>query len=133
MIVQTTRARIVVILLGCVGASCICAFCAYVYIVRIADDGLGGAGVKCLLELARSGSEKAAALFGCSARRRKTEHLLDVLTHGHRAQNVQENEGALVVIFAGQIAMAQALDPRDGQKGKASYYASIETISTEYI
>lgn len=64
-----------------------------------------------LLKLARSRSEETATLLGCCPRRCEAQNLLHVLADGHRAEDVQEDEGTLVVVFAGKIAMAQALNP----------------------
>lgn len=80
-----------------------------------------------LLELAGSWSEDTAALFSCCPRWGEAEHLLDVLANGHCAQNVQEDEGTLVVVFAGKIAMAESLNPRDRLEGKASNDATVES------
>lgn len=82
-----------------------------------------------LLELAGSRVEEATALFGGRARWRKAEQFLDVLAHRHCAQDVEEDERTLVVVFAGQIAMAEALDPGDGLERQASDDATIEAVT----
>lgn len=45
-----------------------------------------------LFELTGSRSEEATALFASCSRWRKAEQFLNVLSNGHRAQNVEENE-----------------------------------------
>lgn len=55
---------------------------------------------KLLFKLAWGRSEESAALFACSTGWCETEQLLNVLSNGHGAQNVQEYKGAVGVVLA---------------------------------
>lgn len=70
--------------------------------------------------------EESSALLASSPRWSEAEQFLDVLTNGHRAKNVNENERAFREVVAGQIAMAQSLDPRDWNEWQASNDSSVE-------
>jgi len=52
-----------------------------------------------------SGRLEEAALFAGSPRRRETQELLDILSDGHGAEDVQEDEAAVPELLAGQVAV----------------------------
>ena len=60
--------------------------------------------------------KEAVAEFASGTGRLDAESLLEVLSHRHGAQDVQEGEGAVRPVFAIQAAMGKAADPRDGLK-----------------
>lgn len=59
-----------------------------------------------LLKLSRRWSEQSSGLLAGGTRRCKAQHLLDVLPDGHRAEDVEKDEGTLGVVIAGQVSMA---------------------------
>jgi len=74
----------------------------------------------------RRRSEESAALLVGGSRRRESEHLLNVLSYGHRAENVQKYERAVGVVFAGQITMGNVLKPADRHKRQLGDHSTIE-------
>jgi len=90
---------------------------------------LNAANLMCefeLFELAGSGTKETYALFTGGARWSKAQKLLNVLANGHGAQNVEEDEGAVRVVIAGKIPVAQTLDPGDGRKGQLGNDTAVE-------
>ena len=59
----------------------------------------------------RWGEESCAggSLFRRGSGRRETEDLLNVLSNGHRAENVEEDKGTISHVSAGQVPMGNAL------------------------
>lgn len=51
---------------------------------------------------------------------------MDYLSNGHGAQNVQEDERAVCVVFSQQIAVRKALDVGQWDKGKFGYDSPIK-------
>lgn len=52
------------------------------------------------------------------------------LSDGHGAEDVEEDEGAVSVILAQQVAMRQSLDVRQRHKRQFGHYSSIKTEET---
>ena len=48
-------------------------------------------------------------LFACSSRGSKTESLLDVLSDGHGAEDVEEDEAAVSHVITQQVPVTQTL------------------------
>ena len=65
-------------------------------------------------------------LFACSSRGCKTESLLDVLSDGHGAEDVEEDEAAVGHIVTQEIPVAQSLDPVDGGEGELGHHSAVE-------
>ena len=80
-----------------------------------------------LLNGGRRGAEEVAALLGGGARRREAEQLLNVLPDRHGAEDVEEDERTVSVVLAGQVAVRQALDPRDGRERQLGHHPAVET------
>ena len=58
------------------------------------------------------------------------------LTHladGHSAKDVEEDEGAVGVVFAHQVAVGQPLDPADGRERKLCHHFTVKTSETKHI
>ena len=62
---------------------------------------LGGRG--------REESGAGGSLFRRGSGRRKTEDLLNVLSNGHRAENVEEDEGTIRHVSACEVPMGNTL------------------------
>lgn len=71
-------------------------------------------------------SKDAGTVLAGGARRGEAKHLLDVLSNAHGAQDVEEYEGAVRVIVPQQIAVTEALQPRDGGEGKVRHNSTFE-------
>ena len=56
-------------------------------------------------------------LFASCSRRGKPQRLLNVLSDGHGAEDVEEDEAAVGHVVSQQVSVAEALDPVDGVKG----------------
>ena len=65
-------------------------------------------------------------MLGSRSGRSEAEDLLNVLTNGHGAQDVEEDEGAVGHVFARQIAVRNALEPGNGLKGQFGDDAAVE-------
>lgn len=72
------------------------------------------------------GSQEASGLFGCSSGGRETEHLLNVLSDGHGAEDVEEDEGAVGVVLAQQVAVRQSLDVGQRRERQLGHYSPIK-------
>jgi len=71
--------------------------------------------------LLRSAEHAAGCLGRCEA-----QQLLYIGSDGHRAQHVQEEERAVRVITAGQIAVRQTADQRQRHEGQLGYRTAVE-------
>ncbi len=49
------------------------------------------------------------------------------LAYGHGAEDVEEDEGAVGVVVAGQTAVRQALHPGDGLERQFRHHSTLET------
>ena len=56
----------------------------------------------------------------------ESQGLLDVLSDGHGAQDVEEDEAAVRHVVTEQIPVAKALHPVDGGKRELGHNATIE-------
>lgn len=82
--------------------------------------------LRALLKLSGRRSEESSGLLAGGPRRSKAEQLLDVLTDGHRAQNVQEDERTLGVVLTGKITVGQSLDPGDWSERQSGHDATVK-------
>lgn len=55
------------------------------------------------------------------------------LSDGHGAENVEEDEGAVGVVFAQQVAVRQALDVGQRHEGQLGHHAAVKTETTDGI
>ena len=68
----------------------------------------------------------ASYLFASCSGRGKPQCLLNVLSDGHGAENVEEDEAAVGHVVPQQVPVAEALDPVDGGEGQLGHHASVE-------
>lgn len=74
----------------------------------------------------RRGAQEAPGLFRSSPRGGKTQHLLNILSDGHSAKDVEEYEGAVSVVLSKEIAVRQTLDIGQGHKGQLGHNPPIK-------
>lgn len=70
-----------------------------------------------LFKLARRRPKQSASLLARGTGWSKSEHFLNILSDGHRTEDVEEDERTFGVIFPGQIPVAQSLNPRNWHEG----------------
>lgn len=51
------------------------------------------------------------------------------LSDAHGAQDVKEDEGAISIVIPKQIAVAEALQPRDGNEGQLGHHTPIKAVA----
>lgn len=64
----------------------------------------------------------------CSTYVIATAALPTYLSDAHGAKDVQEDEGAISVVITHQVAVTQALQPRDGAKWQLGHHTPIKTV-----
>lgn len=56
----------------------------------------------------------------------EAQRLLDVLSDGHRAEDVEEDEAAVGHVVPQQVPVAQSLHPVDGSEGKLGHDSAVK-------
>ena len=71
-------------------------------------------------------NDRLSHLLTGSSRRGKSEGFLDILSDGHGAEDVEEDEAAVGHIIAQQVPVGQALHPVDRCEGQLGHNATIK-------
>lgn len=71
-------------------------------------------------------AQKSSSLFSGRSGWGQTQHFLNVLSDGHGAEDVEEDEGAVGVVLAQQVAVGKALDVGQWHKGEFGHDSSIK-------
>ena len=67
-----------------------------------------------------------AGLLAGGPRGSEAQRLLDVLSDGHRAEDVEEYKAAVRHVVAQQVPVAQTLHPVDGSEGKLGHNSPVK-------